>query len=339
MTGYLSGNDRNRWGRNGGRCRFSRIVDVPGSKPNAPDNDQQRGNNEGSLTHRWLFPREGCQGIEQLDVDDVLLVAVISVLLQDVPTALTVGMDTSGLVTESDILGVGMLNIGLTPKLLSSEDPNGIPTGVPRLVDVVPDAVPVVVDSIAVVLEADVLDVSELQVPNAVEAVELVDDVPLVDMVPFMPPPSKVLPATAELDAVELGATTLAHPELPVMLMELDVVGEMDVVKPPGSSSTAPSGIPTGLAPTGLRGEPAAERGEVIPIAGVTVLTCAKLGPLDNSVIAIATSKLDVATLFSFRIGTAAISWDQTEAFVKERRRIAAAQIAYTAGSSDQMRR
>ena len=243
----------------------------------------------------------------------MLLVPVIPVLLQDVPNALSVGMDTSGLVTESDILGVGMLNIGLTPKLLSSEDPSGIPTGVPRLVDVVPDVVPVVVDSIPVVL--DVLDVSALQLPNAVEAVKLVDDVPLVDiplvdMVPFMPPPSKVFPATAELDVVALGATTLVHPvplvppmEVPMLPMELDVVGEMDVVKPPGSSSMAPRGIPTGFAPTGLRGEPTAERGEVIPITGMVVLTCAKLGSPDNTAIAMAISNLNDATLCSLCMG------------------------------------
>ena len=80
--------------------------------------------------------------------------------------------------------------------------------------DVVPDAVPVVVDSVVVVLEPDALDVSTMQVPNAVEAVRPVDDVPLVDMVPFMPPPSNVLPAVAELDAT-VDATGLVHPELP----------------------------------------------------------------------------------------------------------------------------
>ncbi|CAH2395662.1 hypothetical protein [Mesorhizobium escarrei] len=101
-------------------------------------------------------------------------------------------MDTSGAVTGSAISGVGMV-IGLTtPRLLSSEDPSGIPAGVPRLADVVPDDVPVVVDSVAVLLEDDVLDAVELQVPDAVETVGLADDVPLV------PPPSKVevLPAT-----------------------------------------------------------------------------------------------------------------------------------------------
>lgn len=122
----------------------------------------------------------------------MLLVPVIPVLLQDVPSASSVGMDTSGAVTGSAISGVGMV-IGLTtPRLLSSEDPSGIPAGVPRLADVVPDDVPVVVDSVAVLLEDDVLDAVELQVPDAVETVGLADDVPLV------PPPSKVevLPAT-----------------------------------------------------------------------------------------------------------------------------------------------
>ncbi|MER8444681.1 hypothetical protein NKH52_15905 [Mesorhizobium sp. M1066] len=268
-----------------------------------------------------------------MDVDDVPLVPVIPVLLQDVPNALSVGIDTSGLVTGSDILGVGMLNIGLTPKLLSSEDPSGIPTGVPRLVDVVPDVVPVVVDSIPVVL--DVLDVSELQVPNAVEAVKLVDDVPLVDVVPFMPPPSKVFPATVELDVVALGATTLVHPvplvppmEVPMLPMELDV-GEMDVVKPPGSSSMAPRGIPTGFAPTGLRGEPTAERGEVIPVAGIVVLTCAKLGSPDNTAIAMAISNLNDATLCSLCMGQPSVRVSRLRH--RRQRRIIVTAIAYAA--------
>ncbi|MER9595680.1 hypothetical protein [Mesorhizobium sp. M0244] len=275
---------------------------------------------EGSYERRLLRDRF----FQQPDVDNVLLVPVTPVLTQDVPSVPTVGTVTLGLVTGSDILGVGMPVIELTPKLPSSEDPSGIPTGVPTLVDDVPDDVPVVVDSVAVVLEADVLELVELQVPDAVEPVKLADDIPLVDVVPLMPPPSKVegvevLPATPELDARTPGATTLVHPEslmelfaipmeLPALPMEPDVVAELNVVKPPGSSSTAPKGIPTGLVPTGLRGEPTAERGEVIPIAGVVVLTCAKLGPLDNSAIATVISKLGIATLCSFRIGTTVVS-------------------------------
>ncbi|BCG70760.1 hypothetical protein MesoLj113a_19180 [Mesorhizobium sp. 113-1-2] len=215
-----------------------------------------------------------------------------------------VGTVTSGLVTGSAKSGVGMLIIGLTPKLLSSEDPSGIPTGVPRPVDDVPDDVPVVVDSIDVVPEGDALDAIVLQVPNAVEGIGFTD-VPLMVVVPSTPPPSKVesaevVPATSEGDARTPGARTLVHPEL-LVPMEPDVVGEPGVVKPPGSSSTAPRGIPTGL-----RGEPTAERGEVIPVAGV--LTCARLGPLNSRAITIAIGKNGIATSLSFRIGTTVVS-------------------------------
>jgi hypothetical protein len=183
----------------------------------------------------------------------------------------------------------------------------------------------------------DVLDVSALQVPSAVEAAKFVDDIPLVDVVPFMPPPSKVVPATAEFDVVALGATTLLHPvplvppmELPMLPMELDVVGEMDVAKPPGSSSTAPRGIPTGFAPTGLRGEPTAERGEVIPVVGIVVLTCAKLGSLDNTAIAMAISNLNDATLCSLCMGQPSVRVSRLR-HRRQRRSIVTAMIAYAA--------
>ncbi|MER9102600.1 hypothetical protein NKH95_01485 [Mesorhizobium sp. M0848] len=169
--------------------------------------------------------------------------------------------------------------------------------------DDVPDDVPVVVDSIDVVPEGDALDAVVPQVPNAVEGIGFTD-VPLMVVVPSTPPPSKVeravVPATSEGDARTPGARTLVHPEL-LVPMEPDVVGEPGAVKPPGSSSTAPRGIPTVL-----RGEPTAERGEVIPIAGV--LTCARLGPLNNSAVTIAISKNGIATSLSFRIGTTVVS-------------------------------
>lgn len=229
---------------------------------------------------------------------------VTSVFPQDVPGASSVGTATMGLVTGSAKSGVGMLIIGLTPKLLSSQDPSGIPAGVPRPVDDVPDDVPVVVDRIDVVPEGDTLDAVVLQVPNAVEGIGFTD-VPLMVVVPSTPPPSKVeraevVPATSEGEARAPGARTLVHPGL-LVPMEPDVVGEPGAVKPPGSSSTAPRGIPTGL-----RGEPTAERGEVIPVAGV--LTCARLGPLNNRAITIAVSKIGVATSLSFRIGTTVVS-------------------------------
>ncbi|MER9299278.1 hypothetical protein [Mesorhizobium sp. M0621] len=172
--------------------------------------------------------------------------------------------------------------------------------------DDVPDDVPVVVDSIDVVPDDDALDAVVLQVPNTVESIGLTD-VPLMVVVPSTPPPSKVeraegVPATSEGDARTPGARTLVHPEL-LVPMEPDVVGEPAVVKPPGSSSTAPRGIPTGL-----RGEPSPERGEVIPVGGVIVLTCARLGPLSKRAIAMAIGKIGMATSLSFRIGTAVAS-------------------------------
>jgi hypothetical protein len=266
-------------------------------------------------------------GFQQPDVDNVLLVLVTPVLLVPVGTLRPVvpdtpvlhvprseicGMTTVGLVTGSSIWGVGRPVIWLTPKLPTSRDPNGIPTGVPVFLD----DDPVAVDVVVVMPEDDVLDAVE-QVFNSVETVGL------VDMVAFMPPPSKlerteVLPATWELDAMALGARTLIQPVLPTLPEELIVpmdsgvsmpdVIELGVDKPPGFISRAPRGIPVG--PTGLGsepsvGEPSVERGEVAPIAGVVaVMTCAKLGPLDNSAIAMAISKLGLATLCSFRIGT-----------------------------------
>lgn len=224
---------------------------------------------------------------------------VSPVLPQDVPDTLSVGIATCGFVTGSANAGVGMPIGELTPKLLSSEDPSGIPTAAPRLVD----DVPVVIDGVAVVPNDDALDAVELQVPDAVETVGFTNDVPLVDVVAFMPPPSKVeraevAAATSELDAKTLGAKTLVHPEL----LELSPMPTVLPVKPPGSSSTAPKGIATGL-----RGEPIAESGDVSPVAGV-VLICAKLGPLNKRATATVISKIGIATSYSFRIGTTVVS-------------------------------
>lgn len=214
------------------------------------------------------------------------------------PVLPQVGIVTSGLVTGSASSGVGMPIIGLTPKLLSSEDPSGIPTEVPRPVDDVPDGVPVVVDSIDVVPEGDAV---VPQVPNAVVGIGSTDDVPFMAVVPPTPPPSKVerakvVPANSEGDARTPGARALVHPEL-------DVITEPGVVRPPGLSSTAPRGMPPGL-----RGEPTPERGEVIPIGGVIVLTCARHGPPNKRAIAMAIGKFGIATSLLFRIGATVVS-------------------------------
>jgi len=73
-------------------------------------------------------------------------------------------------------------------------------------------------------------------------------------------------------------------------------VGEIVVLKPPGLISTEPRGIPVG---------PTVVSGDVAPMAGgVAVITCAKLGPLGNSVETVmAISKPAIPGLWSFRIG------------------------------------
>jgi hypothetical protein len=119
-------------------------------------------------------------------------------------------------------------------------------------------------------------EVVEVQLPNTVESVEPVaevpvaDTVPFMDVVPFTPPPSKlekveVNAAIPEADDVALGQPT-PPPELNDG-SEPGVVGEIDIVvlKPPGLSSTEPKGIPVGATVV---------RGDVVPIAdGVAVLT------------------------------------------------------------------
>lgn len=252
-----------------------------------------------------------------LDVDDVLLALVISVLLpQGVPrvelvsglvtdvvtdvSGLGVGSATSGLVTGSNVLVAGRPIIGLTPKLVISADPSGIPT---RVADD-----PVAVSGIAGAPE------DEAQLPNTGESVEPAAEVPVgVDMVPFMdvvpltPPPSKSdkVESNAVIADADVGAV-----EQPVPLVELSadsepdvdnppvVVGEIEIVvlKPPGLSSTEPRGMPVG---------PTVVRGDVVPIAGgVPVVTCARLGPLGNNAdTAMAINRAVILSLWSFRIG------------------------------------
>jgi hypothetical protein len=89
------------------------------------------------------------------------------------------GTTTVGLVTESSIWGVGRPSVWLTPRLLISKDPNGIPTGVPVFLD----DDPVAVDVVAIMPEVDVLDAVE-QVFDSIETVGFVDDGPVVDVDP-----------------------------------------------------------------------------------------------------------------------------------------------------------
>ena len=240
------------------------------------------------------------------DVDAVSVVLVMSVTLlpqgvtgieiMELParefvaeeSALGTGSVTSGLVTGSNVVAVGRPSIGLTPKLLISADPSGIPT---RVGD---DAA--AVDGVAGALEDDVLEIDKSQLPNTGESVGSAAEGPLIDVVPFTPPPSKLEKVDVNPAAPEAAVGTSEQPAPPV---ELNVVGELDVgeLKPPGLSSTAPRGIPVGAV---------AVRGDVVPIAGgVTVLTCATLGRLANSADIVATTnKLAIASVCLSRIGS-----------------------------------
>lgn len=208
-----------------------------------------------------------------------------------------VGSATSGLVTGSRLVVVGRPSSGLTPRLPISSEPSGMPT---RL-DVV---------AVVVAMPEGALDVVA-QLLNTVESVGFADEIPptaddvapaVAFVVPPTPPPSKLdrVESSAVIADSDVGA--VEHPAPP---MELSgdtepavVVGEIEIVvlKPPGLISTEPRGIPVG---------PTVVSGDVAPMAGgVAVITCAKLGPLGNSVETVmAISKPAIQGLWSFRIG------------------------------------
>jgi hypothetical protein len=212
----------------------------------------------------------------------VPMVKPVSALVADAveeASGLDVGSATSGLVTGSRLVVVGRPSSGLTPRLPISCEPSGMPTGL----DVA------AVGDVGAIPE-DALDVVE-QLLNTVESVGFADEIPLTDddvppgtalVVPLTPPPSK-------LDKVESSAvmadSAVGAVEQPTPLMELSgdvepgvVAGAIEIVvlKPPGLSSTEPRGMPVG---------PTVVRGDVAPMAGgAAVVTCAKPGPLGNSV-------------------------------------------------------
>jgi hypothetical protein len=250
---------------------LSQQPDVDGVPPNAGDVPV-------APVTSVMLP-QGVPGIEIVELPAREFVAEES--------ALGAGSATMGLVTASNVVVVGSPIIGLTPKLLISAEPSGIPTRV--------DDDPVAVDGIAGAPEDDMLEVVESQLPNTAESVGSAGEIPFVDVVPFTPPPSKLEKVDVSPAAADADVGTSEQPAPPV---ELNVVGELDIgeLKPPGLSSTEPKGIPVGAV---------AVRGDVVPIAGgVTVLTCARLGPLGNSADTVAAiNKPATLSLRSFRIG------------------------------------
>ena len=160
------------------------------------------------------------------------------------------------------------VNIGLTPALLSSVAPSGMPppgkapvVAPPRSeVDAVPDAVPA--------------DIPGPHDPDKPIAPELKPNEANPWVVPgFMPEPSNV-----DVEpAVVLDTPALQHGSV------LAVGSSGAGLSPPGASSVAPIGIPTG--PT-EDVAPSTPRGDVAPIAGAPTIggaICAKAAPQPSS--------------------------------------------------------
>jgi hypothetical protein len=175
---------------------------------------------------------------------------------------------------------------GLTPALPSSVEPRGIePTGA------TPGARPAV-DPLK--LEGGVV------VPEAVPPAPHEEDVDVPIVPAPMPAPSKV---EEELDIPDMPAPDIPVPaELVTKVPELAhgivlAIGSNAIgLRPPGVSSVAPKGIPTGPADEAAPGTPS---GEVSPIAGVVGVSgaiCAKLAPALSSHSSDPTARLFNAT-------------------------------------------
>jgi hypothetical protein len=203
-----------------------------------------------------------------------------------------VSTGTLGRVGEiSDSVGPGTTTIGLVPELPISVEPSGIPA---RLEDA-----PIADDMSEGELPDDEPPVAiEPQPPDNVEGMGL----DAADMAVPIPPPSKGEVEDPEADM----PTDPAIPTLDIPAPEHDALPSEPSgagLRPPGLSSTAPIGMPTG--PTGAPDVPAPPRGEVIPMAGkAEVSTCARLGPPEKKVaVVMAISKHVAPRLYCFRIG------------------------------------
>jgi hypothetical protein len=184
------------------------------------------------------------------------------------------------------LLGPGTPTIGLTPALLISVEPRGIvpPLRVdPALAPGVDSGDAVPVDKIAPDdVEAHVLDgvaVAEVDAvgPNPVDPPP--SNVELIPVVPDPPTPDAAIPGKDE--PVPMQFEPLA----------VDPIGAG--LRPPGSSSVAPRGIPVGE-PEEV--EPSTPRGDVAPIAGMLVVLCAKLGSQPTRIATTATKKRRIET-------------------------------------------
>jgi hypothetical protein len=184
------------------------------------------------------------------------------------------------------LLGPPTPIIGLTPGLSISVEPRGI---VPPLRVDAPFA--------AGLDSGDATPVEEIA-PADVEAHGVVGvAVPGLDIAGVIavdpPPPSKVELIPAVADPVPPGAAIPGKDEpVPTQFEPVAVAPIGAGLRPPGSSSVAPRGIPVGE-PAEV--EPGTPRGDVAPIAGMVVVLCAWATPQLTSIAAAVTNNRRIA--------------------------------------------
>jgi hypothetical protein len=176
----------------------------------------------------------------------------------------------SGTVSALTVGGVTVTN-GLTPALMTSEEPSGM---MPPLRDD-PTVVPGVDRGEAMPVEAVRPDDAERQGFDVVVVPEVktfVIEVPIAETFEDAPPlPSKValVPPMELIPPIEFIPVVEPVIEIPVQLA-LSIVGPIGVgLTPPGLSSVVPSGIPV-VGSTAL--EPGMPSGDVAPSAGMLIV-------------------------------------------------------------------
>jgi hypothetical protein len=155
----------------------------------------------------------------------------------------------------------GDVTMGLTPPLLSSVESRGIePTGAtpgaePAVAPLKVDAALVVPDAVPPAPQPDDVDAPivlvSMPAPSKVEAEPVMPEIPVPDDIPVPDTPDMALP---DIPAARHGFVLAIEPN-------------GDGLRPPGESSVAPSGIPTGPTAEVAPGIPS---GVVAPIAGTS---------------------------------------------------------------------
>jgi hypothetical protein len=205
--------------------------------------------------------------------------AVDAIGVVEEPRLITQGLDEPGDATN-----------GLTPALPSSVEPRGIePTGAtpvatPAVVPLKAEAGFVVPDAVPPAPHSDDVDVPIASVLTP--ASSKVEDEPAIpEPVAELPAPDMPVPDTPDAAAPDIPAARHGF----VLVIEPNGDG----LRPPGESSVAPSGIPTGPAADVAPGMPS---GVAAPIAGTVGVS----GAWANAVPALSTMKrIPVATCFN----------------------------------------